>query len=78
MITEEEILMEVLTEEDIAQHYSAMGDSLDLLNKGQPDNMDDSDWEIQKSNNQQHLVIMLKKDFWTDQDMTEFEAAIAL
>ena len=32
------------TAEEIAQHYTAMGHSVDLLNAGQPEDMEDADW----------------------------------
>ena len=32
------------TTEEIAQHYTAMGHSIDLLNAGQPEGMEDADW----------------------------------
>ena len=32
-------MTETLTAEQIAQHYTAMGHSVDLLNAGQPDDM---------------------------------------
>ena len=38
--------MEDLTPEQIAQHYSAAMDSVALLNAGQPEGMDDADWQI--------------------------------
>jgi hypothetical protein len=31
-----------------------------------------------KSRNQEHLVLMLAKDFWTNEDMTAVTAAIAV
>jgi hypothetical protein len=74
-----EVTIEVQTPEQIAQHYSAMGDSVDLINAGQPEDMSAEDWADMKSRNQEHLVLMLAKDFWTDaQDMTAVTAAIAV
>jgi hypothetical protein len=66
------------TTEEIAQHYSAMGDSVDLINAGQPEDMSAEDWADMKSRNQEHLVLMLAKDFWTNEDMTAVTAAIAV
>ena len=75
----EEVVSEVPSTEEIAQHYSAMGDSVDLINAGQPEDMSAEDWADMKSRNQEHLVLMLAKDFWTDaQDMTAVTAAIAV
>jgi hypothetical protein len=66
-----------ITAEQIAQHYKAMGDSVDLINAGQPEDMSDEDWADCLSRNVEHLKIMLAKDFWTNEDMTAAEAAIA-
>jgi hypothetical protein len=65
------------TAEEIAQHYLAMGHSVDLLNAGQPEGMDDADWADTVSRNVEHLQLMVAKDFWTDEDMTAVNAAIA-
>jgi hypothetical protein len=73
-----EVILEVPSTEEIAQHYSAMGDSVDLINAGQPEDMSAEDWADMKSRNQEHLVLMLAKDFWTNEDMTAVTAAIAV
>ena len=65
------------TAEEIAQHYLAMGHSVDLLNAGQPEGMDDADWAGTVSRNVEHLQLMVAKDFWTTEDMTAANAAIA-
>ena len=67
-----------ITAEEIAQHYTAMGDSVDLINAGQPEGMTDEEWADCLSRNVEHLKIMVAKDFWTDEDMTAVNAAIAL
>ena len=69
--------MDEITPEQIAQHYKAMGDSVDLLNAGQPEDMSDEDWADCVDRNVRHLQIMLAKDFWTTEDMTAVNAAIA-
>ena len=66
-----------ITAEEIAQHYTAMGHSVDLLNAGQPDDMEDADWADTVSRNVEHLQLMVAKDFWTSEDMTAVNAAIA-
>ena len=65
------------TAEEIAQHYTAMGHSVDLLNAGQPADMEDADWADTVSRNVEHLQLMVAKDFWTTEDMTAVNAAIA-
>ncbi len=69
--------IEVPTTEEIAQHYSAMDDSVALITAGQPEGMDDIDWADTVSRNKEHLELMLAKDFWSDEDMTAVTAAIA-
>ena len=65
-----------ITAEEIAQHYTAMGHSVDLLNAGKPEDMSDEDWADTVSRNVEHLQIMVAKDFWTTEDMTAVNAAI--
>ena len=65
------------TAEEIAAHYTAMGHSVDLLNAGQPEDMSDEDWADTVSRNVEHLEIMVAKDYWTTEDMTAANAAIA-
>ena len=67
---------EEVTTEEIAQHYSAMLDSVNLINGGKPEDMDDADWTDTVSRNQEHLTLMLEKDFWTDEDMTAVNAVL--
>ena len=69
--------MEEVTVEEIAQHYSAMGDSVNLINAGKPVNMSDTDWADTVSRNKEHLSLMLAKDFWTTEDMSSIQAAAA-
>ena len=65
------------TADEIAQHYTAMGHSVDLINAGQPEDMPDEDWADTVSRNVEHLELMVAKDFWTTEDMTAVNAAIA-
>ena len=65
------------TAEEIEQHEKAMGHSVDLLNAGQPEDMEDADWTDCVSRNVEHLQLMVAKDFWTTEDMTAANAAIA-
>ena len=65
------------TVEEIQQHYVAMGHSVDLLNAAKPEDMSDEDWADTVSRNVEHLTLMVAKDFWTTEDMTAANAAIA-
>ena len=71
-----EVILEVPSTEEIARHYSAMGDSVDLINAGQPEDMSAEDWADMKSRNQEHLVLMKAKDFWGNEDFTAIDGAI--
>ena len=64
-----------LTAEDIARHYSAAMDSVNLLNAGKPEGTTDEDWADTVARNKEHLKIMLAKDFWTDQDLAPLQEA---
>jgi hypothetical protein len=68
---------ETLTLEQIAQHYSAAMDSVNLINAGKPEGMTDADWTASLSRNKEHLKIMLAKDFWTTEDLAPLQAASA-
>jgi len=57
--------MENPTPEQIAQHYSAAMDSVNLINGGKPAQMSDADWADCLKRNKEHLKIMLAKDYWT-------------
>jgi len=63
------------TAEQIAKHYSAAMDSVNLINAGKPEGMTDADWADCLSRNKEHLKIMLTKDFWTTEDLTPFQQA---
>lgn len=70
-------VIDTLTPEQIAQHYSAAMDSVNLLNAGKPEGMSDEDWADCKKRNVDHLRLMVAKDFWQGQDMAPLNAAIA-
>ena len=63
------------TAEEIARHYSAAMDSVNLINGGKPEGMDDSEWADCVARNKEHLRIMLAKTFWTTEDLTPLQAA---
>ena len=65
------------TSEEIARHYSAALDSVNLINAGQPEGMEDADWADTVARNKEHLQIMLAKDFWTTEDLTPLRTASA-
>ena len=65
------------TAEEIARHYSAAMDSVNLINAGKPEGMTDEDWADTVARNKEHLSIMLAKDFWTTEDLAPLQAAAA-
>ena len=67
--------MENQTPEQIAQHYSAAMDSVNLINAGQPEGMTDADWADCLSRDKEHLKIMLAKTYWTTENLTPLETA---
>lgn len=64
-----------ITPEEIARHYSAAMDSVNLINAGKPEDMDDEEWAQTLDRNKEHLRIMLAKDFWTTEDLQPLQAA---
>jgi hypothetical protein len=67
--------MNDITPEQIAQHYSAAMDSVNLINAGKPERMDDAEWADCLARNKEHLRIMIAKDFWTTEDLTPLQQA---
>jgi hypothetical protein len=64
-----------ITAEEIAQHYSAAMDSVNLINAGKTEDMSDEDWTDTLRRNKEHLNIMIAKDFWTTEDLTPLRSA---
>ena len=74
-------MSEIRTAEDIAQDYTAMGHSVELIN-GIIDGskMADESAEDRQScvdRNVEHLELMVAKDYWTDESMTAVNSAIS-
>jgi len=67
--------MNEINAEQIAKHYSAAMDSVNLINAGQPEDMTDADWADTLKRNRDHLVIMLAKDYWTNENLTPLQQA---
>jgi hypothetical protein len=70
-----------ITVEQIAQNHLAMGHSVRLINGilAGTEMADDTEAERQDclKRNAGHLSAMLAKDYWTTEDMTAVEAAVA-
>ena len=75
-----EIMSEIIDQpsaEEIARHYSAAMDSVNLINAGKPAGMSDADWTDTVARNQEHLRIMIAKPWWTSEDLAPLQAASA-
>ena len=70
-------MIELTLEQQIAKHYSACLDSVNLINGGKPEKMTAEDWADCVARNKEHLVLMLAKDFWTNEDLSPLQAASA-
>ena len=72
--------MAEITKEEIAQDYTAMGHSVELINAvvGGTTMADDTAEEKQDcvNRNVEHLELMKAKDYWTSEDMTAVDKAI--
>jgi len=68
------------TAEQIVQHYTAMGHSVDLIDAviagTQMVNESADEKNACVSRNVEHLELMLTRDYWTSEDMTAVDAAI--
>jgi hypothetical protein len=69
--------IETPTAEQIAKHFSACMDSVNLINNGKPEGMTAEDWTDCVARNKEHLKIMLAKDFWTTENLTPLQTASA-
>ena len=67
---------ETLTAAEIAQHYSAAGDSVTLINElvALSERTDEQVDTVRR--NVEHLELMVAKDYWTTEDLAPFNAAI--
>jgi hypothetical protein len=72
---------DVKTAEDIAQDYTAMGHSVELINGiidgSKMEEEEAADRQSAVDRNVEHLELMVAKDFWTDEDMTAVNSAIS-
>ena len=70
-----ELTFDTPTAEQIAKHYSAAMDSVNLINGGKIEGMTDETWADCLARNKEHLKIMLAKTWWTDQDLAPLRQA---
>ena len=71
------------TADEIAAHYVAMGHSVDEINGGKAADETSEEWVLRKARNVDHLVLQKAQthedgsSWWTGEDMTAIDAAIA-
>ena len=64
------------TEEEIQQKYESALESAELIANGKPEYMSPKRWADKLDRNKRHIEQLLKKDFWTDKDLTPLEDAV--
>jgi len=71
------------TADEIAAHYVAMGHSVAEITGGKSASEEDAEWVLRKARNVDHLVLQKAQvhdddsSWWTSEDMTAINAAIA-
>jgi len=70
------MIKEKITAADIAQHYRAAMDSVNLINEIVASGDTDEESVDALKRNRDHLKIMVDKDFWTTEDLQPFKDAI--
>lgn len=70
-------MIELTEAQQIAKHYKACMDSVNLINAGQPEGMTAGDWADCLARNKAHLKIMVAKTFWTTENLTPLRTASA-
>ena len=69
-------MSDTLTADEIAGHYSAAMDSVNLINALMAQDSRTSEEQDTVSRNVEHLQIMVAKSYWTTEDLTPFNNAI--
>ena len=69
-------LTQEVTAEEIARHYSACMDSVNLIKSNPPKEVSDSEWADTVARNKEHLAIMVAKDFMQGQDLAPLQAVL--
>jgi hypothetical protein len=70
-------IIDTPTPEEIAKHYSAAMDSVNLINGSKPEMMTDAEWTDTLQRNKAHLELMVTKTYWTTEDLSPLHEAIA-
>jgi hypothetical protein len=71
-------MLELTPEQEVQRSYNAAMDSVNLLNAGKPEDMEEAEWLKTVKRNKDHLQIQLDKgDYYAGYDLTPFEQAVA-
>jgi hypothetical protein len=69
-------MTELTQEQKVAKDYSAAMDSVNLLNAGKPEDMEEAEWLDTVKRNKDHLQIQLDKgDYYAGYDLTPLRTA---
>ena len=70
-------MLELTQEQEVQRSYDAAMDSINLLNAGRPEGMEESEWQDTVKRNKEHLEIQIAKgDYYAGHDLTPFQDAI--
>jgi len=70
------MITEKITAAEIAQHYRAAMDSVNLINEIVASGDTDKESVDALKRNRDHLKIMVDKEYWTTEDLQPFKDAI--
>ena len=65
-----------LTADEIAGHYSAAMDSVNLINALMAQDSRTTEEQATVARNVEHLQLIVAQDYWTTEDLTPFNNAI--
>ena len=69
-------MSDTLTADEIAGHYSAAMDSVNLINALMAQDSRTTEEQATVARNVEHLQLMVAQDYWTTEDMTPLNNAI--
>jgi hypothetical protein len=71
-------MLELTPEQEVQRSYDAAMDSVNLINAGKPEGVDDAEWADCVARNKAHLEIQIAKgaDFYGSNDLTPFKDAV--
>lgn len=70
-------MLELTPEQEIERNYKAAMDSVNLINAGKPEGMDDAEWDDIVARNKEHLEMQIAKGaYYAGYDLTPFEDVV--